>query len=663
MNSSDLTRLISCSRGTVSSRLSACTGLCNCRICVITGPTGPTGPSSSGGTEYTGPTGAQGIPGIATNTGATGSQGVTGSTGATGATGAIGATGATGATGTFGPLGTTWADYIYWNNQLTPPQWSVSDSRVRIVQNAGQTSQQTGAIAIGVNAGNYSQDANSVAIGIESGRTFQASGATAIGLWAGQNTQGRNATAIGIRAGRSFQQSGSIAIGFEAGSSLQGGNAIAIGSTAGRNTHGVNAIAIGNESGFESQGNNSIAIGYQTGRNTQGPIAIAIGYQAGFSNQKSGSIAIGYQAGYLTQSINAIAIGSTAGQSGQSSAAIAIGFSAGQASQGTNAIAIGNQAGIASQNANSIIINASGSALNSQTDSSLYVKPIRGPVSTSTILYYNSTSSEVLYGGIPPPTNWSLYPATQNVNMNCSSISSVSSINFCDGTYIGPTGSALGILSNQFLTLESNNNISFTANVGNNIVNIGGITLYNTNYAGVFAPDLYKLEQIASNTANVPMMAYKNDISITVNNSITTVWQTPDFVWRYSGIYGPLGITTESRFCSSKLITVNVNISAEDLNDVIVWWLELEDLEGGPSITKSIDFIDERFGYISNTEINPSNGSKNQTISFTTVFDMSASPIADGHKCRFNLMGWATTGSSSPRAQVSIVARPLREWG
>lgn len=80
MNSSDLTRLISCSRGTVSSRLSACTGLCNCRICVITGPSG------SGGIEYT------------------------------------------------GPLGTTWADYIYWNNQLIPSQWSVSNSRVRIVQ-------------------------------------------------------------------------------------------------------------------------------------------------------------------------------------------------------------------------------------------------------------------------------------------------------------------------------------------------------------------------------------------------------------------------------------------------------------------------------------------------------------------------------------------------
>jgi len=81
--------------------------------------------------------------------------------------------GAPGPTGPTGSLisGTNWADYLFWNN--TTSSWNVSTDKVRLLQNAGQTNQQTGAIAIGQNAGKNDQSTHSIAIGTNAGETSQ----------------------------------------------------------------------------------------------------------------------------------------------------------------------------------------------------------------------------------------------------------------------------------------------------------------------------------------------------------------------------------------------------------------------------------------------------------------------------------------------------------
>jgi hypothetical protein len=55
-------------------------------------------------------------------------------------------------------------------------------------------------------------------------------------------------------------------------------------------------------------------------------------------------------------------------------------------------------------------------------------------------------------GGSVPPTTWSQYPATQDVNYACHRLLDVSGIAFCDGTYIGPGGS-FDISSNDTIKL------------------------------------------------------------------------------------------------------------------------------------------------------------------------------------------------------------------
>jgi hypothetical protein len=107
---------------------------------------------------------------------------------------------------------------------------------------------------------------------------------------------------------------------------------------------------------------------------------------------------MGYQAGYQNQAISAVAIGPNAGRNGQQGNAIAIGNNAGAVNQGFSSIAIGYQAAPANQSGNSIVINATNIAVNTTTTSACYVAPIRGPISTSTSLYYDAGTKEITYG-------------------------------------------------------------------------------------------------------------------------------------------------------------------------------------------------------------------------------------------------------------------------
>ena len=263
---------------------------------------------------------------------------------------------------------------------------------------SGNNSQGTTAVAVGSQSGTNSQGDAAVAIGWQAGNTFQGVGAVAIGYRAGLSNQRTAAVAIGYEAGRTLQGTQSVAIGAFAGSSQQGTSSVAIGAFAGGTQQGLQSVAIGLQAGQNSQGNVSVAIGAFAGFGTQGLQAVAIGYQAGSNSQGNVSVAIGGNAGVGTQGYGAVAVGNAAGQFGQASGSIAIGVFAGNTAQGTNSIAIGVNAGASNQHQNSIVINATGSTLNSQTQSAFYAAPIRQSTAAYT-LYYDTTYKEIVYEG------------------------------------------------------------------------------------------------------------------------------------------------------------------------------------------------------------------------------------------------------------------------
>ena len=115
------------------------------------------------------------------------STGPTGSHGPTGAPGDTGPTGEQGPTGFLSITGTTYSDYIFWND--TTNEWEVGSSEVHIGSNAGATGQQSNSVSIGTNAGQDRQQFNSVAIGSNAGRENQGQSSIAIGDDAGVSKQ------------------------------------------------------------------------------------------------------------------------------------------------------------------------------------------------------------------------------------------------------------------------------------------------------------------------------------------------------------------------------------------------------------------------------------------------------------------------------------------
>lgn len=220
-----------------------------------------------------------------------------------------------------------------------------------------------------------------MAIGSRAGQIVQASGAVSVGFYAGSRTQGGNAVAMGSYAGSVSQGLYAVAIGSGAATISQGFSSVAIGSGAGNVAQGLNSVAIGVNSASISQGGSSIAIGNAAASSSQGSNAVAIGTNAATSTQGGNAIAIGYNAGFFVQSGNAVAVGVGAGQTGQ----------------GGNAVAIGAYAGMTGQHQYSIVINATGQPLNTATQSAWYVSPIRSTGATTSVLLYNTSTSEIQY--------------------------------------------------------------------------------------------------------------------------------------------------------------------------------------------------------------------------------------------------------------------------
>jgi hypothetical protein len=227
---------------------------------------------------------------------------------------------------------------------------------IAIGSNTGQIDQRYGAVAIGQFAGYDHQHIDSVAIGANSGAINQLWDSVAIGRSAAELNQGAYSVAMGRSAGANSQMNTAVAIGNYAASNTQGANSIAIGSYAGNESQAQGAVAIGANAGASQQGEHSVAVGKFSGNNNQGSESVAVGYEAGQSNQSSDSVAVGTHSAVESQGSYGVAVGAYAGQIYQGDSAIAVGHSAGRYNQQSNSIAIGLFAGGEGQGPGSISI-------------------------------------------------------------------------------------------------------------------------------------------------------------------------------------------------------------------------------------------------------------------------------------------------------------------
>ena len=158
---------------------------------------------------------------------------------------------------------TTWA-------LLNDKTGAAGPTIIALGQNAGLDGQAAAAIALGQNAGQGGQGTAAITIGQNAGgNTTQGSGAVAIGISTAYDAQGQYGVAIGPFTAMTSQGTRSVAIGLSSGQTTQGANSVAIGQYAGNEIQGVNAVAIGNNAGYTGQGISSVAIGEGAGQTSQ----------------------------------------------------------------------------------------------------------------------------------------------------------------------------------------------------------------------------------------------------------------------------------------------------------------------------------------------------------------------------------------------------------
>lgn len=220
-------------------------------------------------------------------------------------------------------------------------------------------------------------------------------------------------------------------------------------------------MSIGYNSGNNTQSDYSVAIGSGAGQTSQGGDCVALGYQAGKNNQTAGAVSVGSGAGFTNQGNFSIAIGAGSGSSNQNTGCIAIGNNAGATGQGNYGICVGALAGNTACGANSIILNGSGLNLSTSTTSGLFVKPIRQiNRSTTNVLQYDSSTSEIVYDNLQAPIQ--LTTASDYTNINSNNYYIGCSINLSYGSL---SGSGITLGPSSTINLLNGSNISIVEGV------------------------------------------------------------------------------------------------------------------------------------------------------------------------------------------------------
>jgi hypothetical protein len=190
-------------------------------------------------------------------------------------------------------------------------------------------------------------------------------------------------------------------------------------------------------------------------------------------------------------------MGYQSGNISQGTGSISVGWRAGYTGQGQYAIAIGVNAGASSQHSRTIVLNATGAQLNTEGQDRTYINPVRpytdsvsGTGVSASVLYYNSSNSEILREGISGVTAFNGTGAayttlfsTSNINQfTCNLVRIATGAN--DGTYglfcfildFGEAASGTGIVNRIF-----SNNIDARINSNNfqvRAINTASYTAY-----------------------------------------------------------------------------------------------------------------------------------------------------------------------------------------
>jgi hypothetical protein len=193
-----------------------------------------------------GPIGPRGQVGHTGFTGFTGSQGPMGSIGPTGPAGSGGG----GGTGGIGFTGSSYGNYIYWNNS----SWVVGSNNITLGSNAGKNGVGSGSIAIGTNALNNTSTVptgtQNICIGTNAGKSL---------------TTGSDNTIVGSSSGTSITSGNSnVVVGYNCGNGINNGiynTLVGYGVSNTNNTSYSTALGYNSNNAGNSY---STAIGYQS---------------------------------------------------------------------------------------------------------------------------------------------------------------------------------------------------------------------------------------------------------------------------------------------------------------------------------------------------------------------------------------------------------------
>ena len=227
---------------------------------------------------------------------------------------------------------------------------------VFIGREAGKgSSNNAGAVCVGMQSGLISAGQYAVAVGQNAGRNNTVEGSVSVGYQAGyNNTSGTNNTHIGYNSGFSNTTSGyRTMVGYSAGKSHTGMFCTGIGMQALNAGTGMLNVAVGSNSMKNNSGSRSVAVGHQSMLGcTAADDCVAIGVDA-LTNSNAGdyNIAIGTNSLQQCTSNNNTAVGYDSAKAITSSAEnVSIGYQAHYSmTTGGRNIAIGHQAGYSEQ--------------------------------------------------------------------------------------------------------------------------------------------------------------------------------------------------------------------------------------------------------------------------------------------------------------------------
>lgn len=281
---------------------------------------------------------------------------------------------------------------------------ALGTSSIAIGHLAGQnmTASNEYNISIGESAANSANGTQNVVIGDEAFEAGVGNNNVVLGFRACETntSSGSDRVMIGSFAGNGALSS-SVAIGAYAVNYAGGQHVTAIGNSACRGESDAADPHFGGSTNY-STGFGAYALQRNAGVGVSTAFPIAMGLYAGRNSANTNSISIGVNAGQTSCGQYAIALGTEAGKENSGDRSISIGYQAHETSSagdGDYAINIGYNASATTAYDKTIVLNASGTILNPDRASALFINPIRGVAHGLGlgVLHYDTSTKEITY--------------------------------------------------------------------------------------------------------------------------------------------------------------------------------------------------------------------------------------------------------------------------